>query len=142
MIVALTKLVPFDWNSNRSVLVFFQFETTDSDSGDSRKITYTITSSNAPGLFNVDSNGDVTLERRLNFDSESFYTLTISAEDNINESLRINSNAVLKISVIDGGIGLSKRSSPGCGLHKDSNKGQFPLRIISMGRTEWKLNKR
>jgi hypothetical protein len=78
------------------------------DSGLNGKITYTIASSTAPGLFAVDSNGDVTLQGLLNFETENWYSLTIKAEDS--GSPRLHSNAVLNISVID----INEQPSIGC----------------------------
>ena len=74
-------------------------QATDLDSGENGKITYSIASSTAPGLFNIDSNGAVTLQGSLNFEVEASYTLTIMAKDNGSPSL--SATAVLKISVID-----------------------------------------
>ena len=76
-------------------------EATDLDSGKNGEITYTIASSNAPGLFDIDSGGNVTLVSHVNFTNESSYALTIKAEDSGSPSL--NTTAVVKISVISGG---------------------------------------
>ncbi len=77
----------------------FQVEATDFDSGENGKITYSIASSTAPALFNIDSNGAVTLQGSVNFEVEASYTLTVMAKDNGTPSL--NTTAVLKIVVID-----------------------------------------
>ena len=74
-------------------------EATDFDSGENGKITYSIASSTAPGLFNIDSNGTVTLQGFLNFEVEASYTLTVMAKDNGSPSL--NTTAELKIFVTD-----------------------------------------
>lgn len=52
------------------------------DSGENGRITYTIKNSTAPGLFDIDSSGQVTLQGSLDFETEDSYTLTILAEDN------------------------------------------------------------
>ncbi|XP_028398312.1 protocadherin Fat 4-like [Dendronephthya gigantea] len=72
---------------------------TDLDSGENGRITYTIKYSTAPGLFSIDSSGQVTLQGPLDFETETSYTLTILAEDN--GVPKLNATAGLTISVND-----------------------------------------
>ena len=55
---------------------------TDLDSGENGRITYSIESSTAPGLFSINSDGDVTLQGTLNYETQQSYRMVIKAEDN------------------------------------------------------------
>ena len=78
-----------------------QVVSTDLDSGENGRITYSISASTAaPGLFAIDTvNGDVTLQGSLDYESQSSYTLTVKAKDNGSPSKE--ATATLKISVKD-----------------------------------------
>ena len=53
---------------------------TDADNGNT--LTYTITGGNGAGLFSIDSDGDITLARALDYETATRHTLTIRVTDN------------------------------------------------------------
>ena len=55
---------------------------TDKDSGSNGEITITIVEGNEDGIFEVDnSNGKVVLKKKVDFESDAFYTLTVRCSD-------------------------------------------------------------
>ena len=72
---------------------------TDLDSGENGRITYSIKSSTGPGLFSINSDGDVTLQGSLNYETTESYTVVIMAEDN--GVPKLSSTVELEIFVID-----------------------------------------
>ena len=78
---------------------FSQVVATNSDSGESGRITYSIKSSSAQGLFSINSDGDVTLQGSLNYETTESYTMVIMAEDN--GVPKLSSTVQLEIFVID-----------------------------------------
>ncbi|XP_010795438.1 protocadherin Fat 4-like [Notothenia coriiceps] len=56
---------------------------TDADSGQNADITYTITATNNHGTFSISPNtGSIFLVKKLDFETQSFYKLNITAKDN------------------------------------------------------------
>uniref|UniRef100_A0A8D3DRM0 Protocadherin Fat 4 n=1 Tax=Scophthalmus maximus TaxID=52904 RepID=A0A8D3DRM0_SCOMX len=56
---------------------------TDADSGQNADITYTITATNNHGTFSISPNtGSIFLVKRLDYETQSFYKLNITAKDN------------------------------------------------------------
>ncbi|KAK3744427.1 hypothetical protein QZH41_003165 [Actinostola sp. cb2023] len=82
--------------------LILQVTTTDVDSGDNRKVTYSITGGNTGGAFDINpANGIVFVNNTLDYESIQSYNLSIEARDLGHPSLQSHGNAHVTIRITD-----------------------------------------
>ena len=81
--------------------VLYQIHATDLDSGDDGQVSYSISSGNQNGVFSINSQGNLTVEKNIDRETYSGFTLILTASDNAGMASRKQSSVVVVVAISD-----------------------------------------